>query len=90
MSKYPDHSKEINRINRIMGQLEGVKNMIVEGAYCPDILVQTKAAQSAIRSLEAVILESHIRHCLVGAARSGEQTQVDIKIEELLKLYKKS
>lgn len=90
MKKNPDHTKQISRLNRIIGQLEGVKNMIVEGAYCPDILMQTKAAKSALRSLEGLILEKHIRHCVSHAAQSRDRDEIDCKIEELIELFKKN
>ena len=54
----PDHRAEISRIRRISGQLNGIENMILEGRYCPDILMQTKAISSALRSLEASLLSS--------------------------------
>ena len=52
----PDHIKNMHRINRIMGQLKGVEKMIVEKKYCMDILQQTRAVSSAIKSLENNIL----------------------------------
>ena len=55
---HPDHSKEITRIKRIIGQLEGVQRMIEDGQYCINILNQTKAISSAVHSLEAALLEN--------------------------------
>ena len=87
--KYPDHSKEINRIKRIQGQLEGVQRMIVENRYCPDILVQTKAITSAIRSLESTILEKHLNHCVKAAIAAHDETKTQEKVDELLDIFKK-
>lgn len=86
MSHHPDHSNEIKRINRMIGQLEGVKKMIDEGKYCPDILIQTKAVSSALRSLETALLEKHIGHCVKGAIKSGKGSQA--KIDELVSIFK--
>ena len=86
----PDHSKEITRIKRIIGQLEGVQRMIEEGQYCINILNQTKAISSAVHSLEAALLEKHLQHCVKGAmcSKSDEKNQ-DEKIEELMTLFRK-
>ena len=84
----PDHSKQLNRINRIIGQLEGVKRMISEKRYCPDILVQTKAITSAVHSLEASILEAHLGSCVKDAMNSSDEALVDQKVSELLEIYK--
>ncbi len=82
----PSHSDQIKRINRIIGQLEGVKRMIESGEYCPKILIQTKAVNSAIRSLETNLLEKHINHCVKNAYKSGKGEKE--KTEELIKIFK--
>lgn len=84
----PDHRAEILRINRIQGQLDGIKKMIESQRYCPEILTQTKAITSAIRALEAQILEKHLRHCVQNAlAQNSDESAV--KIEELVTLFLK-
>lgn len=85
----PDHRKQISRLNRIIGQLNAVKRMIEENKYCPDILNQTSAARSAIKSLEATILESHLSHCVKDAFNSKNSREVNKKIEELIDLFRK-
>ena len=86
MSECPDYRSEITRINRIQGQLDGIKRMINEGAYCPEILIQTKAISSAVRSLETTLLESHMNHCLMNAA--GNEKNLQSKIDELKLIFK--
>ena len=86
METKADHSSEIKRINRMIGQLEGIKRMIIEGTYCPEILIQTKAVTSAIRGLEIALLDSHINCCVRNAFMT--RNQEDEKIEELLKIFK--
>lgn len=88
-NKHPDHSKEINRIKRIQGQLEGVQRMIQENRYCPEILIQTKAIASAIRSLETTILERHLNHCVKSAISSKDEAKTQKQVDELLDIFKK-
>ncbi len=82
----PSHSDQIKRINRIIGQLEGVKRMIESGEYCPKILIQTKAVNSAVRSLETNLLEKHINHCVKNAYKTGKGAKE--KTEELVNIFK--
>jgi DNA-binding FrmR family transcriptional regulator len=84
---YPSHRKELNRLNRIVGQLGGVGKMIEEGRYCPDILVQTQAIRSAVKALEVSILDQHIRHCVYQACSSKNKREAENKIQELLTIY---
>ena len=83
-----DHSAELKRISRIKGQMEGVERMIIEKRYCPDIVIQIKAVRSALRSLEANIVEGHMRHCVKAAFKSKNQEVVQEKLEEILLLMK--
>jgi len=64
--------------------------MVDEQKYCLDILTQIKAARSALKSLELIILENHIGHCLVNAAKSGSEKEINIKMNEVMELLKKS
>lgn len=84
--EHPSHKNEINRINRLIGQLEGVKKMIEEKAYCPEILIQTKAITSAIRGLETSLLEKHIQHCVKNNLQNDYHTSETI--EELVNIFK--
>ena len=77
----PSHLKELPRLNRALGQLEGVKKMIEENRYCPDILIQLKAIRSAIRAVESNILKTHLQFCVAQSFASDEER--DQKIEEL-------
>ena len=80
---HPDHSKELSRLNRISGQINGVQKMIEDNRYCPDILMQLKAVRSAIQSLEANILEAHLSACVVDAFSSKNKAEIENKISEL-------
>jgi len=84
----PDHIKNLHRINRIIGQLKGVEKMIVEKKYCMDILQQTGAVSSAIKSLENNILNKHIDHCVKDAIKKNNKDKNE-KISEIQDLLKK-
>ena len=87
--KHPCHSGELPKLNRISGQIEGIKRMIDEGRYCPDILTQLRAVRSALRSVEANVLEAHLHHCVSDAIESGDAKKAEAQIEELKTLFKR-
>ena len=76
-----------NRINRIIGQLNGIKNMIDDNRYCGDILIQIGAVESALQSLGYVILEDHMQTCVVEEIGKGN-TQIMAEAVELMKKLK--
>ncbi len=86
---HPDYSKELNRLNRIAGQVEGVKKMVQERRYCPDILIQLRAIRSAITAVEANILDGHLDSCVTDAFHSPDENEKKKKMEELKELYRK-
>ena len=87
---HPDHSSEIIRINKIQGQLEGIKKMISDQRYCIDILNQTKAVSSAIHSLESALLEKHLQHCIsMTFSNTQNQAERQQKLKEVLDLFRK-
>lgn len=81
----PSHKSELPRLNRISGQLEGIKKMIEEGRYCPDILIQLRAVRSAVRAVESNILKTHLKSC-VAQSFANEQER-EQKIDELKELF---
>lgn len=86
--QYPDHSSEMPRLKRIIGQMEGIKRMIQERRYCPDILQQLRAAQSAIKALELQILKTHLSSCIRTASQNDKSAVFDAKLKEFLDLIK--
>lgn len=86
---YPSHEEHLPRLNRIAGQVEGVKKMIKERRYCPDILTQLHAIRSAVRNLEIQILDSHISQCVTETFQSNDQEKQKQKIEEIRQLIKR-
>lgn len=62
----------INRMNRAIGHMEAVRNMIEDGRDCSEVLIQIAAVRSAINNIGKIILEDHINHCLVDAIETGD------------------
>jgi len=67
----------INRLARAIGHLEKVKRMVENGADCSDVLVQLAAVRSAIDNTGKVILQDHMRHCIVDAVAAGDQEAIE-------------
>ncbi len=81
MSHGYDKDRYLARIKRIEGQARGVHRMVSEDAYCIDILTQISALTSALESVALGLLEDHLRHCVVNAARAGGE-EAEAKIAE--------
>ena len=79
----------INRLNRIEGQVRGIKKMVENNAYCPDILVQSAAVSAAMSSFNRELLSDHIRTCVVRDIQSGNADTVNESITELLKILQR-
>ncbi|MCI7671625.1 metal-sensitive transcriptional regulator [Schaalia hyovaginalis] len=72
------------RLRRIEGQVRGLQRMVSEGDYCIDILTQMSAVQSALDSVAIGLLEDHMNHCVVNAAKESDEAGRE-KIEEATK-----
>jgi len=88
-TQHPSHNKQLSHLNRVSGQIEGVKRMIEEGRYCPDILNQLHAIRSAIKSIELRILDTHLSRCVTDACLSHDQEEQRKKIDEIRELIKR-
>lgn len=78
----------INRLSRIEGQIRGIRNMVEQDSYCPDILTQVSAANSALNSFSKVLLANHIKTCVVEDIKAGKEESVDELATLLQKLMK--
>ena len=78
----------INRLNRIEGQVRGVKSMLENDTYCTDILMQVSAIQAALNSFNRQLLSNHIHTCVADGIRSGDDTVIDELTATLQKLMK--
>ena len=83
-----EHRDLINRLNRIEGQIRGIKGMVEKDAYCIDILNQAFAASSAMSSFCKVLLSSHIRSCVAEEVRKGNEDKMDELVKTLQKMMR--
>jgi DNA-binding FrmR family transcriptional regulator len=87
--KHPNYEKHIPRLNKVVGQLNGIKKMIEDRRYCPEIITQLKAVSSACQSLEIIMLQKHLESCVMEAFYSKDKDAQAEKIQELTNLYKR-
>ena len=78
----------LNRLNRIEGQIRGIKGMLEKDAYCIDILNQVSAANSALNSFTKVLLAEHIKSCVAEDVKAGNEEKLDELVRTLQKLMK--
>ena len=83
-----EYTKLINRLNRIDGQIRGIRGMVENDAYCPDILVQSAAVNAAVNAFNKELLASHIRTCVADDIRRGNDDVIDELVATLQKLMK--
>lgn len=80
-----DKKKIENRLNRIEGQIRGIKRMIEEDRYCNDVLIQLSAVDKSIKSLARVILENHMYTCITEEFQKGNLEVID----EVVQLFRR-
>ena len=80
-----EYKSLIHRLNRIEGQIRGIRGMVEKAVSCADILVQVAAANSALNAFSRELLSQHVRTCVADDLRAGS----DEKLDELLKLLPK-
>ena len=83
-----EYKSLVHRLNRIEGQIRGIKNMVEKDAYCTDILVQVAAATAALNSFSKELLSSHIRTCVADDIRSGKDETIDELVDTIRKLMR--
>lgn len=83
-----ERKKLINRLNRIEGQIRGIRAMVERDAYCPDILIQCAAVNAAVNSFNKDLIASHIRNCVVRDVREGREEVVSELVATLEKLMR--
>ncbi|HIU75973.1 MAG TPA: metal-sensing transcriptional repressor [Candidatus Pelethocola excrementipullorum] len=84
----PEYKKLIHRLNRIEGQVRGIRNMVEDERYCVDILTQVAAIQSALHAFNRELLTNHIKTCVVEDIREGDDQVVDELCDTIKKLMK--
>ena len=83
-----ERTKLIRRLNRIEGQIRGLRGMIEKDAYCADVLVQSAAVNAAVSAFERELLASHIKGCVVRDIHDGRDGVADELVDVLQKLIK--
>lgn len=83
-----DHSSLLPNLNRTEGQIGGIKKMIQEQRYCPDIVQQVRATRKALIAIEASLIDSHIRCCVRETFENSSEKDKQEKIDEVVKLFK--
>lgn len=83
-----ERKKLIHRLNRIEGQIRGIRGMVENDAYCADILVQCAAVNAAVNAFNKELLASHIRSCVARDLRDGRDEVIDELVITLQKLMK--
>ena len=85
----PQEQKQLtNRLSRIEGQVRGLRDMLQADAYCPDILVQSAAANAALNAFNKELLANHLRTCVAQDIREGHDETIDELVCTLQKLMK--
>ena len=83
-----EKKKLLTRLKKAEGQIRGIEKMVEEDAYCPDILIQVSAVTSALNSFNKELLACHIRSCVAGDIREGNDETIDELVGVLQKLMK--
>lgn len=78
----------VNRLNRIEGQIRGIKGMLENDAYCTDILIQVSAVSAALNAFNKELLSRHLHTCVAENIRQGDDSVIDELVVTLQKLMK--
>ncbi|MEG6523476.1 metal-sensitive transcriptional regulator [Desulfotomaculum sp. 1211_IL3151] len=78
----------VNRINRIEGQLRGIKGMIERHAYCDEILNQISSANSALHGVAKLLLEKHMKSCIKEQLQAGDEQVIDEVLKTIFKMMR--
>ena len=79
----------VTRLNRIEGQIRGIKGMIEKDTYCDDVITQLAAAQSALNSVAKILFEGHLKSCVLDRINEGDLEVLDEVLHTIEKLVKK-
>ncbi|WP_425457430.1 metal-sensitive transcriptional regulator [Bacillus marasmi] len=90
-SHHSEQSKKnlITRLNRVEGQIRGIKGLIEKDTYCDDVITQIAATQAALNSVAKLLLEGHLRSCVVERIQEGDPEIIDELLTTIQRLMKK-
>ncbi len=83
-----EYKRLMNRLNRIEGQIRGVKGMLENDAYCTDIVLQVSAINAALNSFNKALLAEHIRTCVADDIRNGKDETIEDLVNTVTRLMK--
>ena len=83
-----EYKRLINRLNRIEGQVRGIKGMVEKNAYCVDIMIQVSAVNSALNAFNKERLSNHIKTCVADDIREGKDDTIDELLDTLKKIMR--
>ena len=83
-----EYTRLIHRLNRVEGQIRGIRGMLEKNAYCTDILLQVSAANAALNAFSRELLTEHLKGCVARDIREGRDETVDELVAVLQKLMK--
>lgn len=86
---FPSHASQLNRLNRIEGQVKGIHKMIEERRYCIDIISQIKAVTGALEQVQRGVLEEHVHHCVRESLETKDPGLFEQKVEEVVQVLGK-
>ena len=83
-----EYKSLMNRLNRIEGQVRGIKKLVENNAYCPDILIQVSAINAALNAFNKELLSNHLKSCVINDIKAGNDEVIDELVATLHKLMK--
>jgi CsoR family transcriptional regulator, copper-sensing transcriptional repressor len=91
MSHHSEKTKKnlVTRLNRIEGQIRGIKRLIENDTYCDDVITQIAASQAALNSVAKILLEAHMKECVANRIQEGDMEVLDEVLITIQKLMKK-
>lgn len=87
--EHATHTSALTDIRDVEEKLSGIARMVEEGRYCVDILAEIRAASTALKNLENVILAEHLEHCIQAAVDAGDESERAKKIAEVMGVMKR-
>lgn len=88
MRSEEEYKALVNRLNRIEGQIRGIRGMVENNAYCTDIIIQVSAVNAALNAFNKELLANHIKTCVADDIKAGKTETVDDLLSTLQKLMK--
>ncbi|MCW3096032.1 MAG: hypothetical protein JWL77_1650 [Chthonomonadaceae bacterium] len=79
----------LRRLNRIEGQVKGLKRLVEEDTYCVDVMTQVSSVHEALRSVGKILMRNHLQHCVTDALREGDEGKAEKTYQEMMDLIYK-